>query len=219
MCAHVVVAGRARTRKRRRNVSALARWGKAFRFAPAGRGGVERSWGVKEAEEEEEEKERSLGVDRRSERIKREAIRECLMPRTKLCNYLYVRLRPSWLARVRALACTCDAYVDAICGGASCTCTRVRAIRECARARKSTRSRLRHLRMWEYTCATVRVCVYVPKIHIMARISRPKPTSGIYHGLLSCLCLPLAARLSRQTMPRLLEYNDYYHLPPRIVLQ
>lgn len=55
------------------------------------------------------EEERSLGVDRYSERIKREAIRECLMPRTKLCNYLYVRLRPSWLARVRALACTYDA--------------------------------------------------------------------------------------------------------------
>lgn len=65
-----------------------------FRFAPAGRGGVERSRNVKEAEEEEEEG-RNPGMDLRSERSEREAIRECLMPRTKLCNYLYVRLRPS----------------------------------------------------------------------------------------------------------------------------
>jgi len=122
MCAHVIVAGCARTRKRRRNVSALARWGKGFRFAPAGRGGVERSWGVKKEEKQEEE--RSPGVDRCSKRIEREAIRECLMPRTKLCNYLYVRLRPSWLARARVPACICGA-MSCPCGGASRTSTRI----------------------------------------------------------------------------------------------
>lgn len=49
-----------------------------------------------EAKGDEEEARRSLGredLSRRSERIEREAIRECLMSRTKLCNYLYVCLK------------------------------------------------------------------------------------------------------------------------------
>lgn len=76
------------------------------RFAPAGRKGVERSRNVREEkegakeegeEEAEQEKkemrEREVRENRRSERIEQEAIRECLMPRTKLCNYLHVRLK------------------------------------------------------------------------------------------------------------------------------
>lgn len=72
---------------------ARARWGKGFRPQAA------EVWndrgGLKEAEEDEEEERSPGSVDRCSGRIEWEAIRECLMPHTKLCNYLYVRLRPS----------------------------------------------------------------------------------------------------------------------------
>lgn len=50
--------------------------------------------GEEEAEQEKKEmREREVRENRRSERIEQEAIRECLMPRTKLCNYLHVRLK------------------------------------------------------------------------------------------------------------------------------
>lgn len=184
MCAHVVVAGRARTRKRWRNVSALARWGKGFRFAPAGRGGVERSRGVKEAEEKEE-KERSPGVDRRSGRIEWEAIRECLMPRTKLCNYLYVCLRPSWLARARALACMCDAMWCPY-GGASRTCTRtIRLyIRECVRAKKHAIARTSLANVRTHTRERLRVRVRAedtPWFASLAQSPRAAYIMGSYH--------------------------------------
>jgi hypothetical protein len=45
------------------------------------------------------------GEEQRSRRFEREAIRGCLMPRTKLCNYLYVRpktIPTSASARARA---------------------------------------------------------------------------------------------------------------------
>jgi len=42
-------------------------------------------------EEEEGERDGPRGEEQRSRRFEREAIRGCLMPRTKLCNYLYVR--------------------------------------------------------------------------------------------------------------------------------
>jgi len=200
MCAHVVVAGRARTRKRRRNVSALARWGKGFRFAPAGRGGVERSWNVKKEEKQEEE--RSPGVDRCSKRIEREAIRECLMPRTKLCNYLYVRQRPSWLARARVLACICGA-MSCPCGGASRTSTRIIP--------------LVHPRM----LANVRICVSigvcVPTIHHSLHLS---PKAHKRHiSWTPIMLLPTTSNESRQTTPQLLEYNNYYYLPLQIILR
>lgn len=218
ICVHVVVAGRARTRKRWRNVSALARRGKGFRFAPAGRGGVERSWGVKEAEEEEEE-DRSPGVDRRSERIEREAIRECLMPRTKLCNYLYVRLRPSWLARVRALGCMCDAIPVSLWRCVAHLHTHNPSVRPrvYARAKKHAiaHTLLANVRihMHERPRVRSRMCTRICRGYTTVCISRPKPTSGIYHGLSPIMPLPTTtSNETRQTMPRLLEYNDYYHL-------
>lgn len=58
--------------------------------------------------EEGDEGERSPGRIGARERIEQEAIRECLMPRTKLCNYLHVRLKTiltSARTRARARAC------------------------------------------------------------------------------------------------------------------
>lgn len=119
-----------------------------------------------------EEARGSLGrEDRRSERIEREAIRECLMSRTKLCNYLYVCPKTiSRLARVRVR-------------DASRTCIRTRVKERFALHRGERKSEC------DRECAFV--CAYVrdPMVYHGSHPSRPKPTSGIYHGLVSCFCL------------------------------
>lgn len=96
-----------------------------------------------EAKGDEEEARRSLGerehLSRRSEGIEREAIRECLMSRTKLCNYLYVCLKTiSWASAFARCVCVCDTR----------TCIRTRVKERYThilhiRARKSVRSRMR----------------------------------------------------------------------------
>lgn len=76
------------------------------------------------------------------ERIEREAIRECLMPRTKLCNYLYVRLRPSRLARAHMYIHMCVRRCDAVSLWRCVVHLHTHdPIRECVCARKSPRNR------------------------------------------------------------------------------
>lgn len=92
--------------------------------------------------------------------------------------------------------------------------------RECARAKKhaiahTPRSRMRgytHTRecaTCACTCRTIHHGLHLsPKAHerhVSWAPIMPLPTTTSDEG--------------RQTAPRLLEYNDYYHLPPRMVLQ
>lgn len=103
------------------------------------------------------------------------------MPRTKLCNYLYVRLKTILTSAnacaLRSDAIRCDAYLCSCVAAHLHTCADHERppVFVCARSLAHAKKR-------------ARVCVRGNGTHHGAsRLSNLKPTSGIYHGLLSYL--------------------------------
>jgi hypothetical protein len=124
-------------------------------------------WNDREAQKKQKEKRRrkreDSGEDRHSERIEREAIRECLMPRTKLCNYLYVRLKTILTS---ASACAVRRSVLAVMRLAthSHTHTHVQFTYECCEMRAKKRADAREdarICVHVYVCASI----YLPMMH------------------------------------------------------
>lgn len=157
------------------------------------------------------------------------------MPRTKLCNYLYVRLK-TILTSARARACA--RVMLHLCVPVMIVHLHMRAIIRPHPAREKARGRVMRRRSHacdaERTrvCVSACVCVYAPTVRHVSHLSPKAHERHIsWPPIMPCLLLLVLVTttislttsgcpwLTRTDGARLLEYNDYHYLLPRIVLQ